>query len=193
MSERLEAVLDEARACRVCADELPLGPRPVVFAETSARVLIIGQAPGTRVHESGIPWDDRSGDQLRGWLDVSPETFYDAARFAIMPMGFCYPGRAGGGDAPPRPECAPLWHDRLRAALPNIRLTLLVGGYAQARYLGKRRRRTLTDTVRAWHDYQPDFIPTPHPSWRSVGWMKKNSFFMDEVVPEMQRKVAALI
>ncbi len=194
MTERLSAVLDAARACRVCADELPLGPRPMVFAEAAARILIVGQAPGTRVHESGIPWHDRSGDQLRKWLDVSSETFYDASKFAIMPMGFCYPGRAAsGGDAPPRPECAPLWHDRLLAALPNLQLTLLVGGYAQAHYLGKRRQRTLTETVAAWRDYLPGFMPTPHPSWRSIGWIKKNPFFMEETVPELRRRVAKLL
>lgn len=194
MSESLETVLKEARACRVCAGELPLGPRPIVSAEAQARILIVGQAPGTRVHLSGIPWDDRSGDQLRIWLDVSPETFYDAAKIAIIPMGLCYPGRAAsGGDMPPRPECAPLWHDRLLAILPKLELTLLVGGYAQARYLGKRRQRSLTETVRAWHDYLPAFIPIPHPSWRSTGWVRKNPFFIEEVVPELRRRVASLL
>ena len=152
----LENLIDRARACRVCAADLPLGPRPMVFASTTARIMIVGQAPGTKVHETGIPWNDPSGNRLRDWLDLDRETFYDTSRIAIMPMGFCYPGREErGGDKPPRPECAPLWHDSIRAASPRLALTLLVGRYAQARYLGKARKRTLTDTVRAWRDYLP--------------------------------------
>ncbi len=190
----LTAVLAQIRACRVCAAHLPLGPRPVLRASISARILIVGQAPGTKVHDTGIPWNDPSGDRLRDWLGLDRETFYDEGRIAIVPMGFCYPGRhARGGDLPPRPECAPLWHSPLRARLPNIALTLLVGQYAQAHYLGRRSERTLTETVWRWRDYLPDYLPTPHPSWRSTNWLRKNPWFETEVIPEMRRRVAALL
>ena len=184
----LAKLLKEVRACATCTKHLPLGPRPIVRIAPRATVLIIGQAPGTKVHESGIPWDDKSGDRLREWLAVDKDTFYDESRIAIMPMGFCYPGvQKSGGDAPPRPECAPLWHDDLRAHLPNIKLTLLIGMYAQAYYLGTRRKKTMTDTVKAWSEYQPDgLLPTPHPSWRSTGWLKKNSWFEKEVLPVLR-------
>ncbi|MHA1600707.1 MAG: uracil-DNA glycosylase family protein, partial [Alphaproteobacteria bacterium] len=171
----MAALIESARACRVCEAHLPHGPRPVLRAATSARLLIIGQAPGSKVHATGIPWNDPSGDRLRDWLALDRETFYDEDRIAIVPMGFCYPGRdARGGDLPPRPECAPLWHPPLRAALTRVDLTLLVGQYAQAQYLGRRRCATLTETVRAWADYGPEFLPLPHPSWRNTGWLKKN-------------------
>jgi uracil-DNA glycosylase len=189
----LEPLLSDVRACRACADYLPLGPRPVLRAEATARVMIVGQAPGTKVHESGIPWNDASGRRLREWLAMDEDTFYDASRIAIVPMGFCYPGTdAKGGDLPPRPECAALWHDRVRAALPGIALTLLVGQYAQRHYLGRARKATLTDTVRAFRDYLPCFLPTPHPSWRTTHWQKKNPWFGNEVVPELRRRVHAL-
>ena len=189
-----QALLAEVRACTRCAAELPLGPRPVLKARDSARLLIIGQAPGTKVHESGIPWDDPSGDRLRDWLQVDKDTFYDEGRIAIVPMGFCYPGRAkSGGDAPPRPECAPLWHQPVLAALPNIELTMLVGTYAQAHYLGKRRQKTMTETVRSWRDYGPDILPTPHPSWRTTGWQKKNPWFEEDVLPALRERVAGLM
>ena len=190
----LENLIDRARACRVCAADLPLGPRPMVFASTTARIMIVGQAPGTKVHETGIPWNDPSGNRLRDWLALDRETFYDTSRIAIMPMGFCYPGREErGGDKPPRPECAPLWHDSIRAASPRLALTLLVGRYAQARYLGKARKRTLTDTVRAWRDYLPAFLPTPHPSWRNTAWLGKNPWFEAEVLPGLRARVKALL
>lgn len=193
MSGRLGALLEEVRACTLCAEHLPLGPRPVLRAEATARVMIVGQAPGTKVHASGVPWDDPSGQRLRAWLGLAPEDFYDAGRVAILPMGLCYPGRLPrGGDAPPRPECAPLWHPRLRAELPAVELTVLAGSYAQARYLGKRRKRTLGETVAAWRSYLPDFLPTPHPSWRVNNWLKHNPWFEAEVVPELQARVAAL-
>jgi uracil-DNA glycosylase len=186
----LGALVGQARACRVCAAHLPHGPRPVLRAAASARLLIIGQAPGSKVHATGIPWNDPSGDRLRDWLAVDKETFYDEGRIAIVPMGFCYPGRdARGGDLPPRPECAPLWHAPLRAALTQVDLTLLVGQYAQAEYLGRRRRATLTETVRAWADYGPEFLPLPHPSWRNTGWLKKNPWFETELVPELRERV----
>jgi uracil-DNA glycosylase len=190
----LQGVADEARACTLCAASLPLGPRPVLRVSTSARIVIIGQAPGTKVHETGIPWNDPSGDRLRDWLHLDHETFYDESRIAIMPMGFCYPGRLPkGGDNPPRPECAPTWHERLHALMPNVALTLLVGTYAQAYYLAKRRQPTMTETVRAFADYLPDYLPTPHPSWRTTGWQKRNPWFEAEVIPVLRERVGDLV
>ena len=186
----LAQTLGEARDCRVCAAHLPLGPRPILRASVTARLLIVGQAPGTRVHETGIPWNDPSGDRLRAWLGLDRHIFYDESRIAIMPMGFCYPGVArSGGDAPPRPECAPLWHDRLRRHMPQIALTLLVGTYAQRHYLGRRRKRSVTETVRAWREFLPEFLPLPHPSWRNTGWLKRNPWFEAEVLPALRRSV----
>ena len=184
----LTALLKKVRACSHCAAHLPLGPRPIVRIAPTARLLIIGQAPGTKVHESGVPWDDKSGDRLREWLAVDTDTFYDEGRIAIMPMGFCYPGvDKNGGDAPPRPECAPLWHEQLCQHLPNIKLTLLIGIYAQAYYLGPRRKKTMTETVKAWAEYQPEgLLPLPHPSWRSTGWLKKNPWFETDVLPVLR-------
>ena len=192
-SDSLAALLAEIRACRLCEAHLPLGPRPIARAGQTARILIIGQAPGTKVHETGIPWNDPSGDRLRDWMAVDRECFYDESRIAIMPMGFCYPGRLPkGGDAPPRPECAPAWHERLRAELPAVELTLLVGSYAQAHYIHDGRKANMTDTVRAWRDHLPDVITTPHPSWRSTNWLKKNPWFEAEVLPVLRGRVAAL-
>lgn len=190
----LERLLVEIGGCRVCAEHLPLGPRPVLRAKPSARVLIIGQAPGTRVHETAIPWNDKSGERLRQWLDVTEDVFYDAGRIAIMPMGFCYPGRAAGGaDNPPRPECAPLWHDKVLAHLPNLELTLLVGLHAQARYLGSARAKTMTETVKNWRKYRPNYLPTPHPSWRTTHWLKNNPWFEAEIIPELRRRLVSLL
>ena len=192
--DTLDALLAEIRACRVCAAALPLGPRPTLVAEASARLLVVGQAPGTRVHETGIPWNDRSGDRLRDWLGLDRAAFYDARRIAILPMGFCYPGvLPRGGDAPPRPECAPLWHDRALALLPEIRLVLAIGMYAQARYLGRRRKRTLTETVRAWREYGPGLFPLPHPSWRSTALVRRNPWFEAELLPELRARVAEVL
>ena len=194
VTDTLDTLLAEIRACRVCEADLPLGPRPVVVANPSARILIIGQAPGTKVHESGIPWNDRSGDTLRGWLEIDKGTFYDPEKFAIVPMGFCYPGvLPRRGDAPPRPECAPLWHGRLRAELPNIKLTLLAGMYAQAEYLGKSRKKTLTATVEAWREYGPEVMPLPHPSWRSENLLRKNPWFEAELLPDLRARFRELI
>ena len=190
----LSELLGRVRACRVCAADLPLGPRPVLRAGATARLLIVGQAPGTKVHETGIPWNDRSGERLRAWLDLEPAAFYDEACVAIVPMGFCYPGRdPRGGDKPPRPECAPLWHPPLTAALSAVRLTLLVGLYAQAHYLGPERKASLTETVRAWRDYGPDRFPLPHPSWRNTAWLKRNPWFETELLPELRARVRALM
>jgi uracil-DNA glycosylase len=188
----LESLLVEVRACRVCAAHLPLGPRPILRADVRARVLIVGQAPGTRVHATGIPWNDPSGDRLRAWLAVDRDAFYDERRFAIIPTGFCYPGRGRSGDLPPRPECAPLWHPRLRALLPNIGLTLLVGQYAQAFYLAGRRKGTLAETVHAWREYLPQFLPLPHPSPRNTRWLSLNPWFEQEVVPELRERIHAV-
>ncbi len=189
----LDRLLREVRACTVCEAHLPYPPKPVLRAASSARLLIVGQAPGRRVHETGIPWNDPSGDRLREWMQVSREVFYDEGRIAIIPTGFCYPGNGPSGDLPPRPECAPLWHPRLRAALPDIRLTLLIGSYAQAYYLGDNRHKTLTDTVRHYRDYQPAFIPLPHPSPRNQMWLKRNPWFAAEVLPLLRREIAALL
>lgn len=187
----LADLLAEVRSCRHCAAALPLGPRPVLRAQASARLLVISQAPSTRVHATGIPWNDASGDRLRAWMGVDRATFYDDSRIAIVPIGLCYPGRdARGGDAPPRPECAPLWHARIMAMLPNLRLTLLVGRYAQLRYLKKKGAPSLTETVREWRRYAPDRLPLPHPSWRTIGWQHKNPWFDSELLPELRRRVS---
>jgi len=192
--ETLAQAMAAARACTLCMPHLPLGPRPVLRGSSTARLLIVGQAPGTRVHESGVPWNDPSGDRLREWLGLDREAFYDEARIAIVPMGLCYPGRdAKGGDKPPRPECAPLWHPRVRPLLPKVALTLLVGRYAQAYYLGKRAKENVTETVRAWRGYLPNLIPTPHPSWRSNGWLKRNPWFAEEILPVLRERAAALV
>jgi uracil-DNA glycosylase len=191
----LNKLLSEVRACRICAEHLPLGPRPVVRMAKSARILVIGQAPGTRVHETGLPWNDASGDRLRDWLGLSVDDFYDPAKLAIMPMGFCYPGRFDrGGDLPPRPECAPTWHDPLMHHLPDIGLTLLIGQYAQQRYLGARRAKTMTETVHHFADFLPDgILPMPHPSWRNTAWMKKNPWFEADLLPVLQSRVQGLL
>jgi len=193
-SESFAALLERVRACRLCADHLPLGPRPVLQALPKARLLICGQAPGTKAHATATPWNDASGDQLRAWLGLSREAFYDAERVALIGVGLCYPGRLkSGGDAPPRPECAPLWHPLLRAALPALRLTLLVGSYAQAYYLGVAAKASVGATVRAYREYLPEFIPTPHPSWRTRGWLARNRWFEAELLPELRRRVEALV
>jgi uracil-DNA glycosylase len=168
---------------------LPFEPRPVFCVGRRARLLIVGQAPGRRVHETGIPWNDPSGDVLRAWLALDREAFYDTSRIAIVPIGLCYPGTVDGADLPPCRDCAPLWQPRFRAALPDVRLTLLVGAYAQAYYLKARRKRTLADTVRTWRDYLPEFFPLPHPSWRNIGWLDRNPWFAKEVLPALRRRV----
>ena len=186
--EELERVAAEARACSLCAD-LPLGPRPVFLVSPTARLLIIGQAPGTKVHATGIPWNDPSGDRLRGWLGMDRAAFYDGARIAIVPAGLCYPGRLpGGGDAPPRPVCAPTWHPRLLALMPDIVLTLLVGSYAQALAL---RSGAVADRVRRFADFLPRYFPLPHPSWRTMGWERRNPWFTADVLPALRAAVAA--
>ncbi|TVR96424.1 MAG: uracil-DNA glycosylase family protein [Rhodospirillales bacterium] len=186
--------LREVRACRLCEASLPLGPRPVLSLQASARLLIIGQAPGTRVHATGVPWNDRSGDRLRTWMGVDRDLFYDPRRIAIMPMGFCYPGRDGrGGDAPPRPECAPRWHPLLLALLPSVRLTLLVGGYAQRFYLPAVDTGSVTDTVAGWQRHLPGLLPLPHPSWRTTGWERRHPWFAAALLPELRSRVRAVL
>lgn len=189
----MDALLAEIRVCRLCADGLPLGPNPVLRARPTATVLVIGQAPGTRVHSTGIPWNDPSGDRLRHWLGLDHERFYDERRIAIMPMGFCYPGRGRSGDLPPRAECAPLWHPRVLAQLPALRLVLLVGQYAHQRYLPDWRRLALTERVRRWREAPPPFLPLPHPSGRNNGWLRKNPWFETELLPEARARLAAAL
>lgn len=184
---RLAVVVSEARACTHCARFFDHEPRPVFQVGADARILVIGQAPGRAVQASGVPWDDPSGDRLRRWLDVDRDTFYDPDRIALVPMGFCYPGHGPSGDLPPRPECAPLWHDRILAELPEDRLTVLIGAYAQARYLPERSK-TLTETVSRWREHLPTFV-LPHPSPRNQRWLAKNPWFEDEVVPALQSRV----
>ncbi|MCC6547606.1 uracil-DNA glycosylase family protein [Candidatus Sumerlaeota bacterium] len=190
---QFEKLLAEIRACRACAEHLPLGPRPILSARPSARVLIAGQAPGIRVHNTGIPWNDPSGDRLRSWLDVTRDEFYDETKIAIIPMGFCYPGKGRSGDLPPRKECAPLWQERLIAGLPNLRLILLVGQYAHAWHLRDRRKPTLTETVHAWKEFAPLHFPLPHPSPRNVSWFKHHPWFERDVVPEVRRRFHAAL
>ena len=189
----LESLLAAVRACRACEAHLPLGPRPVLRAAATARILIVGQAPGARVHRTGVPWDDPSGERLRDWMGVSAEVFYDESRIAIIPMGYCYPGRGKGGDLPPRPECAQLWLEPLLAKLPMIELTLLIGQHAQRHFLGKRRKASLAETTRAWAQYCPPYIPLPHPSPRNTPWLQRNSGFEQHLLPELRRRIEALL
>lgn len=189
----LESLLAAVRACRTCEAHLPLGPRPVLSAAATARILIVGQAPGARVHRTGVPWDDPSGERLRDWMGVSADVFYDQSRIAIIPMGYCYPGRGKGGDLPPRPECAQLWLEPLLAKLPMIELTLLIGLHAQRHFLGKRRKASLAETTQAWAQYCPPYIPLPHPSPRNTPWLQRNSGFEQHLLPELRRRIEALL
>ena len=191
--DSFSALLARVQACTVCAAHLPHPPRPILCVSPTARLLIVGQAPGRRVHETGIPWNDPSGDLLQQWLSMTREQFYDTTRIAIVPTGLCYPGTVKGSDLPPRPECAPLWHPPLREAMPDIRLTLLIGAHAQAYYLGKRRGRTLADTVAARRDFAPDFFPLPHPSPRNRLWLKRDPWFEADVLPELRKRVGAAL
>lgn len=188
----MERLRSEIRACTLCQEHLPLGPHPVVQLATAARILIIGQAPGTKVHASGVPFQDASGRRLREWLGVSEATFYDPDCFAIMPMGFCYPGKGKSGDLPPRKECAPHWHPRILEALPNIRLTLLIGLYAQQHYL-PTAGDTLTETVRRFEQFAPERLPLPHPSPRNIRWFRQNPWFEADVLPMLRRRVQRVL
>jgi uracil-DNA glycosylase len=188
----LDELLRAVRDCRACEKHLPLGPRPVLRAGKTARILVVGQAPGVRVHTTGVAWDDPSGVRLRAWMGVDAAGFYDESAVAIIPMGYCYPGRGNGGDLPPRPECASLWLDQLLAKLPRIELTLLIGLHAQRHFLGARRKQSLTETVRAWRDYAPHYLPLPHPSPRNTPWFQRNPWFEGELLPVLRRGVESL-
>ena len=192
-SSKLKTLTTEIRACTQCAHQLPFQPNPIVRPSNTAKVLIIGQAPGTKVHETSISWNDASGDRLREWMGVNREIFYDDKKIAVMPMGFCYPGKGKSGDLPPRPECAPMWHPRLLKLMPQIELTLLIGMYAQKFYLCEGKKRNLTETVRAWEEYAPNYLPMPHPSPRNKLWLKKNNWFELDVVPVLKKRVKKLI
>ncbi len=186
-------LLADVRACTLCASYLPLGPRPVLQVHPAARILIAGQAPGSKVHASGVPFDDASGERLRAWMGVDKDTFYDAKRIAILPMGFCFPGTGTSGDLPPRPECAATWRKQLLARMPHIELTLIIGQYAQAWHLPEACKATLTDTVLDWRSHWPAVLPLPHPSPRNNIWLKRNPWFGKEVVPKLQGRISALL
>gem|GEM_PF-40142 len=190
--ESLTSLLASVRACTICADELPSGPRPIVQADEAAPILIVGQAPGRKVHESGIPFDDASGDRLRQWMGIERSTFYDPRCVAILPMGFCFPGTGPSGDLPPRPECAPTWREKLLARLTNVQLTLVIGHYAQQYHLSPPGR-SVTDAVAAWRDEWPTSVALPHPSPRNNIWLARNPWFEAELVPALQRRVAVVL
>lgn len=187
-----EQLLNDARACSLCAPHLPDGPRPVLQLHPRARVLVAAQAPGRKVHATGVPFNDPSGDRLRTWMGVSRETFYDPEQIAIVPMGFCYPGKARSGDAPPRPECAPAWRAQLLACLPNLELSLIIGQYALAYHL-PQPKQSLTDTVRNWRAHWPHVVPMLHPSPRNNLWLRRNPWFEEELVPVLQTRVQEII
>ncbi|MFV0389639.1 MAG: uracil-DNA glycosylase family protein [Pyrinomonadaceae bacterium] len=189
MSQDAIRLLNEIRTCKVCAASLPYTPKPILNFSAESRIALIGQAPGLKVQKSGIPWEDASGDRLRDWLGVSKNQFYDAKNFAITPMGFCYPGKAKSGDKPPRPECAPLWMDKIFKLLPKLKLKILVGNYSQAHFLGKLRKKNLTETVRCYADYLPEVIVLPHPSPRNNIWLSQNPWFESELLPKISRIV----
>ena len=194
MTTEVEQVLAEIRACRVCEPHLPLGARPVVQAAANSRLLIVSQAPGRKVHDTGIPFNDPSGDRLREWMGIDKTVFYDPEQIAIVPMGFCYPGKGKSGDLPPRPECARIWHPRLLPLLTKVRLTLVIGQYALKGMLGKSRQRNLTQTVMAWRDYIDDgYLPLPHPSPRNLMWLRRNPWFETDLLPELRHRVAAAL
>ncbi len=190
---KLPILLEEIRNCRECEQHLPLGPRPVLQASVRAKILIIGQAPGRRVHESGVPWEDASGDRLRTWMGIEREQFYDDNLIALVPMGFCYPGTGDSGDLPPRKECAELWHDSLLARLKKIQLTLLIGNYAQNHRLPGAKKSSLTATVMGWQQHAPTIFPLPHPSPRNNRWLKKNPWFVEELLPTLQDAVRSVV
>lgn len=193
MKESWEELIARVRNCTLCADDLPFGVNPVFAASPESKILIIGQAPGRVVHQTHIPWNDKSGDNLRNWLGVDRIQFYDTNLFALVPMGFCYPGTGKSGDFPPRKECAPQWHKLLHQQMPNIRLVLLVGNYAQNYYLPEAKKKTLTEIVRSFDDFGPTYFPLPHPSPRNNLWMAKNNWFEQDVVPELKNSVKRII
>jgi len=193
MTSELDSLLAEIRKCKECEAHLPLAPRPVLSAGEQARILIVGQAPGIRVHKTGVPWNDPSGERLRDWMGIPSKVFYDQTKVALVPMGFCYPGTGKSGDLPPRKECAQLWHERLVGHLPEVKLTMLLGRYAQVYRLGNRSNTSLTETVRAWRKFTPACIPLPHPSPRNNLWLKNNPWFLLDVIPYLKRRVKRLL
>lgn len=193
MPASLPRLLTDIRACRICEPELPLGARPMLRADARARILVAGQAPSTRVHATGIPWNDASGKRLREWLGLTPEVFYDPERVAIVPMGFCYPGTGKSGDLPPRPECRQHWHDRIFRLLAGLELRIVIGQYAQAYHLAGRTRASLTETVAAWREFAPALYPLPHPSPRNQMWLKRNPWFAEELLPDLRETVRRIL
>ncbi len=193
MSKKLSSLIKDIRKCQLCAQHLAHDPRPIVQLGSRAPILIAGQAPGRRVQESGIPFDDPSGDRLRSWMGVSRDTFYNPDKVSILPMGFCYPGHGKSGDLPPRPECAPAWRQAVLEAMPKVQLTLVIGSYAIEWHIGEARKRTLTETVKAWESYGPAMIPLPHPSPRNNRWLKKNPWFEKEVLPVLLARISNLL
>lgn len=193
MPDSLSRLLRDIRACRACEPSLCLGPRPVLIADARARILVAGQAPGAKVHATGIPWNDASGKRLREWLGLEEEEFYDLRRVAIVPMGFCYPGSGKAGDLPPRPECRALWHDRVFALLPRLELRIVIGQYAQAYHLAGRAKGNLTRTVAAWREFAPTLYPLPHPSPRNQIWLKRNPWFAEELLPDLRATVRRVL
>lgn len=189
----MQTILSQIKNCKICEQHLIAGVNPVVEASTKSKIIIVGQAPGRIVHNSGIPWNDKSGDNLRSWLGVDKVTFYNTDLFAVIPMGFCYPGTGKSGDLPPRPECAPLWHHQLLDKMPHIEVMLLVGQYAQNYYLGASVKNTLTETVRHYQEYLPKFFPLPHPSPRNNIWQAKNQWFGREVLPELKSVINKIL
>lgn len=193
LNQPMQQLVENIKQCTVCKLVLPHGPRPVLSVSAESKILIIGQAPGIKVHESGIPWDDQSGKELRRWLGVNHTQFYNTSMFGIMPMGFCYPGKGTSGDLPPQPECAPLWHPQLLPLMPQVQLVLLIGKYAQQHYLGTQMKSSLTETVHHYQHYLPTYLPLVHPSPRNKIWQKKNPWFEEEVIPMLQQKVNMLL
>ncbi len=189
----LNQTIQDINSCTICADYLPLGPKPIFSIHPSAKISIIGQAPGRLAHESGIPWNDPSGDRLRQWLNIDKETFYDPSIFAIIPMAFCYPGKGKTGDLPPRKECAPQWHKIAWDLMPNIQLNLVIGSYAQKHYLGKNGKKTLTANVESFEEFLPHYFPMPHPSPLNGRWLRRNQWYEKEVIPVLREKVADII
>jgi len=194
MTRKLKSLLKEINDCRICEDHLPLGPRPVVQASSRAKILIVGQAPGRKVHETGIPFNDPSGDRLRDWMGINKSIFYDDSIIALLPMGFCYPGTGTSGDLPPRPECADAWREQLLSNLPKIELTLVIGQYAHKYHLGKSQKKTLTETVKTWKDYWKNgLLPLPHPSPRNNMWLRRNEWFEKDILPALKSRVLKII
>lgn len=189
----MEQLIQRIKECTICAEYLELGPRPVFTAHPDSKIVVIGQAPGTFVHRTGIPWNDKSGENLREWMNVDKETFYDTKRISIIPMGFCYPGKGKSGDLPPRKECAPQWHKLLMDNMSHVKLTLLIGKYAQEYYLKEKAKRNLTETVKSFKEYLPDFFVLPHPSPRNNIWQAKNGWFKEEVLPDLRKSIQEII